>query len=292
MGMTLYDALVLTKIAAAAPAAAPAPRKALTLGVPTLNFTPGQYRQAMAATPGLPPVPQPLHASFGDSRAFFAGLGFEMTALDVSDYEGADIVADLNDAGVADRLAARFDLIFDAGTVEHIFDASTAFRTINRLVKPGGVVMHNLPANGFMDHGLWQISPGLLWSFYQSAGFEVLTSTLLLMGPRPYAVPVGENFYRTKGRTFIAHHFPEALLVFAARKVTDTPHVTLQLQDHYAAMHQQGVDRGGMAFFLPFGSVFWGRLSYGPLGGILRLPESILTLAVRLKRRLFGRSGK
>jgi len=289
MGMMLYDALILTKIAGELSD----PKKVLTLGVPTLNFSADQYHRSMAASPGSPQTRTWQHPSFGDSRSFFAGLGFEsMTALDVSDYEGADVVADLNDPNVADRVTARFDVVFDAGTVEHIFDAPTALRTINRLVKPGGVVMHNVPANGFMDHGLWQISPGLLWSFYQSAGFEVLTSALLIMGPRHYAVPVAENFYRTKGRTFIAHNFPEALLIFAARKLTDTPQVQIKLQDHYAVMHQSGVERGNMAFFIPFGSPFWGRLWYGPFGAVFKLAESALGIAVRLKRRLFGSSAK
>jgi len=288
MGMMIYDALVIARIAAGLPRQ----KKALALGVPTLNFSSSQFHRALKAHPEIMRTSGSLLCDFKDHRDFFSNLGFEsVAALDISPYEGADIIGDLNDPNCAERIADQYDLVYDHGTVEHVFDVSTAFRTINRLVRPGGVVIHSAPANGFMDHGFWQISPNLLRTFYQSAGFEVLTCALLVLGPRPYAVPAAENYYRTCGRSFVTEQFPEALVVFAARKITGISSVHVGLQDYYAHMHEGTSAEEAMQFFVPFGSQTWGRLwRFRPAAAALNLPSALVSLLVRTKRWLFGAS--
>src|SRR5437763_3852117 len=57
-----------------------------------------------------------------DDIALFRALGFtSVESLDASDYEGADIVWDLNKA-VPDSLKAKYDVVFDGGTSEHVFN--------------------------------------------------------------------------------------------------------------------------------------------------------------------------
>src|SRR5665213_911317 len=286
MGMMIYDALVMAKIASDLPKS----KKALALGVPTLNFSEVQFHQALKAYPDIARTNPSLLGSFKDHRDFFRNLGFEqVNALDISNYEGADIIGDLNDPALADRITDRYDLVYDSGTLEHVFDASTGLRTINRLVRPGGVVVHCAPANGFMDHGFWQISPNLLCSFYQSAGFEILTNALLTLGPKPCAFPVEENFYRTLGRPFIARQFPEALAVFAARKIREVGDVRVQLQDYYAHMHKGTSAGKGMQFFIPFGSPTLSRLYKSPLmAAVLNAPWTVLASLARVKRLLLS----
>jgi SAM-dependent methyltransferase len=289
MGMMIYDALVMARIASGLPGQK---KKVLALGVPTLNFSSIQFQQALKGHPDILRANAPLLRDFRDHKEFFSRLGFEgINVLDISAYEGADIIGDLNDPDCAGRIADQYDLVYDHGTVEHVFDASTALRTINRLVKPGGVVVHSAPANGFMDHGFWQISPNLLRTFYQSAGFETLTSALLVLGPRPYAIPAAENYYRTRGRAFVAEQIPEALIVFAARKVKDVPNVQVGLQDYYAHMHEGASADGAMQFFIPFGSRTLGRLwKFRPLAVAMTLPSAVLGFLARIKRLLLGAS--
>jgi SAM-dependent methyltransferase len=290
MGMMVYDALVMARITRGMPG----PKTALTLGVPTLNFTEQQFRKALQSNPDAVGISTDFLKHFSDHHGFFANLGFERVhSSDISDYEGADIIGDLNDPSFADRVPGQFDLVYDHGTIEHIFDAPTALRTINRLTRKGGVVVHSAPANGFMDHGFWQLSPDLLRSFYQSAGFEVLTCALLVLGPRPFAVPVKQNYYRSHGREFVAQHFPEALLVFAARKTQEVTEVRVGLQDYYAQMHGGRSNYGTEIFFIPFGSATLGRLwRVRTVAIVLGLPGALLELAIKAKRRMFGRSGR
>jgi len=286
MGMMIYDALVMAKIASGLPK----PRKVLTLGVPTLNFSAVQFRRALNAHPDIVRTTEPLFRNFQGYKDFFHHLGFErVDALDVSNYEGADIIGDLNDPRLAQEIADQYDLVYDSGTLEHVFDASTGLRTINCLVNHSGVVLHSVPANGFMDHGFWQISPNLLRSFYQSAGFAVLTNALLTLGPKPCAFRVEENFYRTRGRSFVSRQFSEALVIFAGRKVREVDHVRIGLQDYYAHMHQGISAEEGMEFFVSFGSPTLSRLYRSPsIAAVLSSFFAVLNHLARVKRLLLG----
>jgi SAM-dependent methyltransferase len=87
----------------------------------------------------------------------------ELHALDASAYEGADIVHDLNEP-VPDELEGRFDVVFDGGSLEHVFDVPTALRSYMRMVRPGGRLIVLTMANGHCGHGFYQFSPEL---FYQ-----------------------------------------------------------------------------------------------------------------------------
>ena len=94
----------------------------------------------------------------------------EVHAMDYSEYEGADIIHDLNDP-IPEELANRFGLIVDSGTIEHIFDTRQVMRNIGNMLKPGGRVIHFTPANNAMEHGFFQMSPTFFADFYGENGF-------------------------------------------------------------------------------------------------------------------------
>jgi len=256
MGMNLYDALVITKACEFLPKR----QRVLTLGVPTMSVDSARYSQIITEHRDFFPGANAFPNGFSDHKEFLGGLGFEeVDALDISPYEGATIVGDLNDSGLAEQIPKRYDLVCDCGTLEHIFDAPAALRTIVRLLEIGGVATHSSPANGFMDHGFWQISPDVLRTFYTAAGFRVLTSGLFVMGRKAAAVKADVNFYRHHGRDHIMENFPEALAVFAAQKMRETQRVDRAMQDYYSEMHGGKAEDIGMAFFLPYGSLAMNR---------------------------------
>ena len=54
---------------------------------------------------------------------FFKTLGYKrVDTLDVSDYEGANILFDLNQNQTPKEHINKYDLIFDGGTLEHVFN--------------------------------------------------------------------------------------------------------------------------------------------------------------------------
>jgi hypothetical protein len=86
-------------------------------------------------------------------------------SFDNSDYEGATHVADLN---VEIDPPRRYDTVIDAGTIEHVFDVRQALANVSALARPGGQILHVLPANNQNGHGFFQFSPELFFSLYSA----------------------------------------------------------------------------------------------------------------------------
>ncbi len=108
---------------------------------------------------------------YASDLSFFHSLGIASArALDADRFEGADIVWDLNQP-VGEELAACFDTILDPGTLEHVFDIRTALVNVNRMLKPGGRVLHFAPCNNYANHGFYQFSPTWFLDYYQANGY-------------------------------------------------------------------------------------------------------------------------
>lgn len=118
------------------------------------------------------------------SETFFETLGFDTVAsMDVSDFEGATIIQDLGGA-LDPALENRFDVVYDGGTCEHIFDLPTAYRNIDKMLKPGGVLIGHSPCNNWINHGFYQIGPEMVYGFWEKAmGYELLHLRLQPLRP-------------------------------------------------------------------------------------------------------------
>lgn len=118
-----------------------------------------------------------------DSYNLFYLLGFrEVKALDVSPYEGADIIFDLQNENLPEELFERFDVIYDGGTLEHIFDISTALDNTSKMLKISGLIIHDVPAANWLDHGFYSFSPSIFVDYYNKYLFRIKKIYLLLYG--------------------------------------------------------------------------------------------------------------
>lgn len=113
------------------------------------------------------------------SETFFKQLGFDtVDSMDFSEFENASIIQDLSQK-LDPKLAKKFDVIYDGGTCEHIFDLPTAYRNINQMLKPGGVFIGHSPCNNWVNHSFYQINPEMVYGFWEKTlGYEVLHCTL------------------------------------------------------------------------------------------------------------------
>jgi hypothetical protein len=94
-------------------------------------------------------------------------------SMDLSSYEGATVLHDLN-RPVPDHLKEKFSCVFDAGTLEHIFNFPTAVRNTMEMVAIGAHFVGITPCNNFAGHGFYQFSPELLYRVFSEAnGFAV-----------------------------------------------------------------------------------------------------------------------
>jgi hypothetical protein len=160
----------------------------LELGRMTVYFTDAELarwaalqRAPLAAPPpaGLELSHVPALADLGclSDRAFFHRLGFaSVESADVSAWEGADHVVDLNQP-VPDALAGRFDAVFEAGTIQHVFHLPQVFANVHALLETGGRAIHGMaPSSNHVDHGFHMFSPTLFHDFYTANGWRIEAS--------------------------------------------------------------------------------------------------------------------
>jgi len=167
----------------------------------------------------------------GYCEEFFKYLGSAtIRSLDFSDFEGAEIVHDLN-LPAPQELINRFDCIFDGGTLEHVFDIRTALLNVKKMLKVGGLLLMVDGANNFLAHGLYQFSPELLWrAFSRRNGFEIELMQLVdVVGkPSPRDVPDPAVLGR---RSEVTMSTARTYLLMAARK-------TLEISDAEQKVYQ------------------------------------------------------
>ena len=67
-----------------------------------------------------------------------------------------------------------YDLVYDGGTIEHIFDVKQALQNIMSLPRIGGRVIIHTMANNYFGHGFYQFSPELFYrAFSPENGYKV-----------------------------------------------------------------------------------------------------------------------
>jgi hypothetical protein len=154
-------------------------RKTLTVAHQTLFLHPQELRRLRreftSAFPNrsAPPLADYCFGAFSD-RFMMEFLGVEsLTVLDVSDYESAGLIHDLNEP-VPPELHERFDAVIEAGSLEHIFNFPIAVGNLMRMLKVGGFMYITVPANNLCGHGFYQFSPELMFRiFSRGNGFEL-----------------------------------------------------------------------------------------------------------------------
>ncbi len=119
--------------------------------------------------------PEDIFQPVGFCERFLSAIGFPpMESADFTPMEGAEHVFDLGEPLPPD-LGGRFDLVYDGGTTEHVFDIAQAFRNVDAMLRDGGVFISNVGADGWFGHGFYQIGPDIPWRFWvASLGYEMI----------------------------------------------------------------------------------------------------------------------
>jgi hypothetical protein len=67
-----------------------------------------------------------------------------------------------------------FDVSFNHGTAEHIFDIGNVFRTMHDATAVGGLMIHECPFTGWLDHGFYCLQPTLFWDVARVNNYQVV----------------------------------------------------------------------------------------------------------------------
>lgn len=120
-----------------------------------------------------------FYRNYPSGDELFRILGFtKVDSLDVNEYEGANLIADLN-LPISHVSLESYDLVYDGGTSEHVFNQLELLANVHKLLKIGGIVVHNTPANNFLDHGYVQPSPNFYLEYYAANGYELVQGFLI-----------------------------------------------------------------------------------------------------------------
>lgn len=194
----------------------------ITLGRQDLNVYPAKMK-ALLETHGFSgELFAPGAADTGFAEPVFKSLGARnVYALDFSDFEGAEFVHDLN-LPLPDKLQQRFDLVYDGGTLEHVFHFPQALKNCMEMVKLGGRFMMHAPGNNWWGHGFYQFSPELFYrTLSPENGYEVDRMIAHLVGPYGRWFEVSDPD-KIRARVEAITFGPVHLLV-RARRIAVTP---------------------------------------------------------------------
>lgn len=159
------------------------------------------------------------------------------SAVDVSDYEGADVICDLS-LPIADDLHERFDFIFNGSCLDNIFNPATALCNLSSMLRPGGRLI--MIEHGSFFNGPYTIfSPGWFFDFFAENAYRDVKvylglftdSTNLHVGPWPlyvmnWAAHPSGNAPKIPPDT-------ELMYLIVAEKAVDSTNSKLPIQHYY-----------------------------------------------------------
>jgi hypothetical protein len=189
----------------------------LTIGRQDLNVYPTKMQQVLAQA-GLPmELFAPSAPDTGYAEPVFQSLGARsISSLDTSAFEGAEFVQDLNKP-IGDDLKQRFDLVYDGGTLEHVFNFPVALQNCMEMIRKGGRFVSHTCANNWCGHGFYQFSPELFYTvFCEDNGFQIERMILHAVGPFAQWYEVA-NPQMIHSRVELITYCPMQLLVQARR---------------------------------------------------------------------------
>lgn len=217
------------------------PGRFLMLGRQHLTLTAEEWRTvALRTSRSVEGAPLDGLQPHGYSEPFLRWLGYrEIESMDFSGYEGCSLVHDLNQP-VPEDWHGRYDVVFDGGTIEHVFHFPNAIANAMRMVRPGGFFVSCTPSNNYNGHGFYQFSPELFFRIFEEGnGFRIRLLAL--------AESTGSRaIYRVTDPEVAGHRVTfggkgPVLLVLIAEKLRDEPlFQTIPSQSDYAATWQAG----------------------------------------------------
>lgn len=153
--------------------------KDITIMLHEENLTVYPLQPTQSTATNIPAWKNTPNEKYTSDQVFFQLLmGLSVAALDVSDYEGAEYIWDLNNP-IPNDWAHKFGTVIDSGSLEHVFNIKQALINMNRLTKPSGKIIHITPANNYLEHGFFQFSPTLFVDYYGVNAFKKLSCIII-----------------------------------------------------------------------------------------------------------------
>src|SRR6202158_2041993 len=167
-------------------------------------------------------------------RAFFSMFSATRTlALDVSAYEGAEIVHDLN-TPLPDKYHVIAYIIFNGSCRDNLFDPATAIKSLSKMLRSGGRIIHLEHGTPIQDAFLCY-SPEWFFNFYAINNYsdcQTLVCTFSEGLQQPWVVSRWRPYRETKA-VGAALGIGNFLNVVIAQKGDESSDDRTPIQSHY-----------------------------------------------------------
>jgi hypothetical protein len=169
------------------------------------------------------------------AEPLFKWLGASIIdSVDRSNFENATIIHDLNKP-ISDYLVNKYSVVFDGGTLEHIFNFPMAIKNCMDMLSIGGHFISITPTNNQSGHGFYQFSPELFFSVFSKRYGFVIKSVFLGVDQPDIGI---QDWYavadphRMKQRVTFTNSLPSYLMVLA-QKVNNSAEEVCPAQSDY-----------------------------------------------------------
>jgi hypothetical protein len=114
--------------------------------------------------------------------------GFRYTAIDYKVYPFA-IRMDLNLDQLAPEHHARYKLVTNHGTSEHILNQWNVFKTMHDAAEEGGLLYHCVPFSGMFEHGVVNYNAKFWWALSEANAYRIMKMWTWVSADGPEPVP-------------------------------------------------------------------------------------------------------
>jgi hypothetical protein len=130
-------------------------------------------------------------------------------------------------------LAERYECTLNNGTAEHIFNVGQFFKTMHECTKPSGLMLHDGPFTGWINHGFYAFQPTLYMDLAGANSYDVVA--LFLMDWHAKTVePLADRRAMLAMIKSCGEAHRSASLFVALRKPADGRPFVMPFQGYYA----------------------------------------------------------
>lgn len=167
--------------------------------------------------PGIHRESSPEEA-FGIVRQIYRNLFAPTKVVAIDAHGPTALKLDLN---TLQGPPGKFGVVFNHGTAEHIFNIANVFRLMHDAAESGGLMIHESPFTGWIDHGFYCLQPTLFWDVAAANGYEVVLFAMEHLASKTYwHVSSREEIHEAKRRDQLADNL---MLFVVLRKTRDEP---------------------------------------------------------------------
>ena len=215
--------------------------KTLTMGRQNLYATAAEVESLKSELQRIDPTKEYDLSPKGLAEPMFQAFkNAQLLSMDKSDFEGADFLHDMN-FPIPEDYKEQFDLVYDGGTLEHIFNFPIAIQNEMEMVKVGGHLVLQTPTNNWSGHGFYQFSPELYFRVLSEAnGYKIKRLVAFEWGPNKW-YEVSDPL-DVEARVYVVNSCRTSLLILAERTAVVDINQNPPQQSDYAFSKWKAVD--------------------------------------------------